>query len=46
MLAAAITELIELEPVRIIAPVLLGGVITFLAIVALQRYHRADIFPF
>jgi hypothetical protein len=46
MLPAGITKLVEFQPVRIIAAILLCGVIPTLAIVALQRDHRADVFPF
>jgi hypothetical protein len=40
------TELAELEPIRIVAAILFGGVISLFAITALERDHRANIFLF
>jgi hypothetical protein len=42
--AAARAVLFELHPIGIVAAILFGGVISLLAIIALQRDHRADIF--
>ena len=44
MLPAAMTKLLELQPVRIVAAILLGGVIAFLAIVTLERNYGTNIF--
>jgi hypothetical protein len=44
MLAATRTILVEFHPIGIIAAILLGGVIALLAVIALQRNYRADIF--
>jgi hypothetical protein len=44
--AAARAVLVEFHPVRIVAAILFRDVIAFLAIVARQRDHRADVFLF
>src|SRR5512143_2183588 len=38
------TVLLELQPVRIVATILLGRVVPILAIAALQRDHRTNVF--
>jgi len=43
MLPAGGAILLELQPVRIVAAILLGGVVAALTIAALQRDHRANI---
>ena len=44
VLSATRTVLIELQPVRIVTAILLGGVVPLLAVIALKRDHGADIF--
>jgi predicted membrane protein len=44
VLAAPRTILVEFQPVWIVAAILLGDVIALLALVALQRNYRTDIF--
>ena len=44
VLFATRTKLAELEPIRIVAAILFGGVISFFAITALKRDHRANVF--
>jgi hypothetical protein len=44
MLPAVRAEFLEFQPVRIVAAILLSGVIPILALAALQRDHRADVF--
>ena len=44
MFPATRTILAELEPIRIIPTILLGGVISLLAVIALQRDDGANIF--
>jgi hypothetical protein len=41
--AAVRTELLELEPVRVVPPVLLGDVVAVLALGARQRDLRSDV---
>jgi hypothetical protein len=43
MLPATRTVLVELQPVRIVAAILLGGVVPLFAVIALQGNDRADI---
>ena len=43
VLAAARTELAELQPIRIVAAILFGGVISLLAVITLQGNNRANI---
>ena len=44
MLATVIAVFLELKPVRIVAAILLRGVVAILALTALQRDDRPDIF--
>ena len=44
VLSAARTVLLEFQTIRIVAAILLGGVIAFLAVTTLQGDHRANIF--
>ena len=44
VLLAARAKLAELHPVRIVAAILLGGVVSFLAVIALECNDRANIF--
>jgi hypothetical protein len=44
VLFAAVTVFFQFHPIRIVAAILFGGVIAFLAIVALQSDHRTDVF--
>ena len=37
-------KLAELEPIRIVAAILLGGVVPILALITLECNHRPDIF--
>ena len=46
VLLAARTILLNLHPSRIVAAILFGGVIPFLAFIARQGNYRADIFLF
>jgi len=46
MLTAARAKLLEFKPIRIIAAILFGGVISILAIAALKRNNRANVFLF
>ena len=46
VLLAASAVLLEFQPVRIVAAILFGGVISLFAITALERDHRANIFLF
>jgi hypothetical protein len=43
VLAAVRTELLELQPIRVVAPVLLGDVVAVLAVSARQRDLRSDV---
>jgi hypothetical protein len=43
VLAAVRAELLELEPVRVVAPVLLGDVVAVLALGARQRDLRSNV---
>ncbi len=44
MLAAARAKLVDFHPIRIVATILLGGVISLLAIITLKGNDRANIF--
>jgi len=44
MLAAARTIFLELEPIRIVAAILLCSIVPLFAVTALKRNDRADIF--
>jgi hypothetical protein len=46
MFLAARAIFLELHPIRIIAAILLGGVIPLFAVITLERNDRADIFLF
>ena len=44
MLAAARAKLVDFHPIGIVATILLGGVISLLAIITLKSNDRANIF--
>jgi hypothetical protein len=46
MLLAARAVLIELQPIRIVAAILLGDVVPLFAVITLKRNNRAGIFLF
>jgi hypothetical protein len=46
MFSATRTILAKFKTIRIVTTILLGGVITFLAIIALKRNHRSNVFLF
>jgi predicted membrane protein len=46
MFSAPRAKFLKFDPIWIVAPILLGGIVPFFAIAALKRNHRANVFLF